>query len=209
MAGREDDGAQRALLCTCKAAAIVVEVDTGGTYRAEGIMETEALRVGVVMRRTPLNNRWQPYQWQPVEIVGDAALTRGAARSLLNDAADTRWLFPDFEIKLFTDEAEGYFLNTSSPTPCWFIMWRMEDIDGAEVAVPKFVTLSYNEAARLMDGGEQVDTLPASQDIIERLTAFVAEHYKPEPKRKRRKPSFEGGEGVEKMANQEGLSDGR
>jgi hypothetical protein len=172
-------------------------------------METEALKIGVVMQRTPLNNRWQPNQWRPMEIVGDAVLWEGAARCLMDDEADTRWLFPDFDIKLFSDEAEGYFLNISSPAPCWFVMWRLEEIDGAEVAVPKFVTLSYNEAARLMDGGERVDTLPASAGIVERLTAFVADHYKPEPKRKRKKPSFEGGEGVEKMADAEGHPDGR
>lgn len=172
-------------------------------------METEALMTGVVMQRRPLNNRWQPYQWRPMEIVVDPVLTHGAARCLLDDAGDTRWLFPGFDVKLFRDEAEGYFLNISSPAPCWFIMWRIEDLDGEPVAVPKFVTLSYNEAARLMDGGEQVDTLPAPADIVERLTAFVAEHYQPEPKKKRRKPSFEGGEGVEKMAQSEGRSHGR
>jgi hypothetical protein len=88
-------------------------------------------------------------------------------------------------------------------------MWRIEDIEGAEVAVPKHITLSYNEAARLMDGGEQVESLPAPPDIVERLHAFVAEHYKPEPKKKRRKPSFEGGAGVEQMARAEGESHGR
>jgi hypothetical protein len=169
-------------------------------------METEALKIGVVMQRTPLNNRWQPYQWRPMEIVVDPILAEGAARCLLADPADTRWLFPGFDIKLFTDEAEGYFLNISSPAPCWFIMWRTGEIDGTELTVPKFVTLSYNEAARLMDGGEQVETLPAPSEIVERLAAFVADHYKPEPKRKRRKPSFEGGAGVEKMAQSEGDS---
>jgi hypothetical protein len=172
-------------------------------------METDALKTGVIMQRTPLSNRWQPYQWRPMEIVVDPILAEGPVCCLLADPADTRWLFPGFDIKLFTDEAEGYLLNTSSPTPCWFIMWRTEEIDGTEVAVPKFVTLSYNEAARLMDGGEQVDTLPAPPDIVERLTAFVADHYKPEPKRKRRKPSFEGGAGVEKMAQSEGHSNGQ
>lgn len=171
-------------------------------------METEALKIGVVMQRTPLNNRWQPFQWRPMEIVGNAILPEGAPRCLLDDPADTRWLFTGFDIKLFSDEGEGYFLNISSPTPCWFIMWRMEELGDGEIAVPKAVTLSYNEAARLMDGGEQVDTLPASADIIEHLTAFAAEHYKPEPKGKRRKPSFEGGSGVEKMARAEGKSNG-
>jgi hypothetical protein len=175
---------------------------------SEGIMETEAIKIGVVMQRTPLTNRWQPFQWRPMEIVGDALASKNDARCLLDGPDDTRWLFTGFDIRLYTDEAEGYFLNISSPTPCWFIMWRMEEVNGVEIPVPKSVTLSYNEAARLMDGGEQVETLPASADIIERLTEFAAEYYKPEPKRKRKKPSFEGGAGVEQMAKDEGKSHG-
>lgn len=136
--------------------------------------------------------------------MADPALASGASRCLRNDEHDTRWLFSGFDIRLYRDEAEGYFLNIDSPAPCWFVMWRMEQVGEAEVAVPKQITLSYNEAARLMDGGEQVDNLPASPFIIERLTAFVAEHYRPESKKKRRKPSFEGGAGVEQMARAEG-----
>ena len=82
-------------------------------------------------------------------------------------------------------------------------MWRMDEIDGVEVAVPKSVTLYYNEAARLMDGGEQVDTVPLPQDMVALVAGFAAEHYRPEPKRKRRKPSFEGGAVVQQMADQE------
>jgi hypothetical protein len=171
-------------------------------------METEALTIAVVMQRLPLASRWQPCQWKPIEVIADSARP-GGARCLRDDPADTRWLFPGFELKLYRDEAEGYFLNIDSPAPCWFVMWRIEERDGAEVAVPKRITLSYNEAARLMDGGEQVDTLPAPAAIVEHLAAFVAEHYHPEPKRKRKKPSFEGGAGVEKMAKAEGGPDGR
>lgn len=171
-------------------------------------MQTDALTVAVIMQRTPLANRWQPFQWKPAEITADPLLAETAQRCLRDDASDTRWLFGHFEIKLYRDEAEGYFLNASAPEPCWFIMWRLEDIDGQEVAVPKVVTLSYNEAARLMDGGEQVDTLPASPAIIERLRAFAQEHYRPEPKKKRRKPSFEGGATIEQMARAEGEQHG-
>jgi hypothetical protein len=172
-------------------------------------METEAIQIAIVMQRVRLNNRWQSYQWRPVEVVANTALPTGTARCLRDDEDDMRWLFTNFDVKLFSDEAEGYFLNISSPAPCWFIMWRTEDIEGMEVAVPKVVTLSYNEAARLMDGGEQVDTLPASETIIERLTAFAQSYYHPEPKRKRRKPSFEGGAGVDQMAKAEGETRGR
>src|SRR3569623_158702 len=123
-------------------------------------METEAIRIGVMMQRRPLSSVWQPYQWHPLEIITDAALLQHAPCRLRNDASDVRWLFGGFDLKLYPDEAEGYFLNVHSPAPCWFVMWRPEHIDGEEVAVPKPVTLSYNEAARLLDGGEQVATGP-------------------------------------------------
>jgi hypothetical protein len=83
-------------------------------------------------------------------------------------------------------------------------MWRMAgDDEASALATPLKVMLSYNEAARLMDGGEQVDILPAPPEVVQWLAAFVAEHYRPEPKRKRRKPSFEGGAAVDAMARSE------
>ncbi|GAA4018848.1 DUF3305 domain-containing protein [Actimicrobium antarcticum] len=164
-------------------------------------METEALNIGVVMQRLRIDNRWQSHQWQPLEILSGVPDER---RCLRGGDDDQRWLFGGFDVRLYSDEAEGYFLNISSPAPCWFVMWRMEEVDGVEIAVPKTVTLSYHEGARLMDGGEKVDTIAASADIIERLTAFVKTYYVPEQKRKRRKPSFEGGAAVAQMALDEG-----
>lgn len=171
-------------------------------------METIEFRIGVVMQRLPLNNRWQPFQWRPMEIVDGNLLPAEQPRCLRDDPEDTRWLFGGFEIRFFRDEAEGYFLNADSPVPCWFVMWRIEEIDGAEVGVPKTVTLSYNEAARLMDGGETVDNMPLSPEVLQALSAYVAEHYRPEVKKKRRKPSFEGGAEVDQMARDEGKSHG-
>ena len=169
------------------------------------------IEVGVVMQRRPLANRWQPWQWRPLEVLELAGMPELAAasgpRQLLNSHEDTRWLYPGFEVELFTDEAEGYFLNLSSPTPSWFIMWRKQpDESGSEdgeLGVPHTVTLSYNQAARLMDGGEQVDILPAPPHVVAWMDSFVAKYYKPEPKRKRRKPSFEGGAAVDAMARAE------
>ncbi len=168
-------------------------------------METDALNIGVVMQRMRIDNKWQTHQWQPLEILSGVPDER---HCLLDHEEDLRWLFGGFEVRLFSDEAEGYFLNISSPEPCWFVMWRFEEIDELEVAVPKVVTLSYHEGARLMDGGEKVETIPASAEIIERVTAFVKTYYVPEQKRKRRKPSFEGGAAVAQMALDEGKLSG-
>ena len=43
------------------------------------------------------------------------------------------------------------------------------------------MTVSYNEAARLLDGGERVDAVPMPPEVLAWVTPFVAEHYKPEP----------------------------
>jgi len=168
-------------------------------------VETDELSVAVVMQRKPLKSRWQPFQWLPAEVVLPP-LPAGAARCLRDDPSEALWLYPGLALRLYSDEAEGYFLNLDSGAPCWFIMWRMND---ADLAVPQVVTLSYNEAARMMDGGEQVDTLPAPPYIVRQMESFVQEFYRPEPKRKRRKPSFEGGAAVQEMAEQEVMRRGR
>lgn len=159
------------------------------------------------MRRRHIGNRWQPYAWSPHEVVHDTGVFQEPV-CILDDEADWRWLFSNMQVRLYTDEAEGYFLNATSPNPCWFIMWRLEEHDGVELAIPKAVTLSYNEAARKMDAGEQVDTLPLEKQYSDHLLAFTNAYYQPEPKKKRRKPSFEGGAGVEQMAKAQRDIDG-
>ncbi len=74
-----------------------------------------------------------------------------------------QWLHGGFELELHRDEAENYYLNLSAPQPCVFIVWRMEE----DLAVPKFVTVSYGEAARFMDANEQVDTAPMPRDLCD------------------------------------------
>lgn len=149
-------------------------------------MLPEYLSVDVVMERIPLASRWASEQWQPasVEPIGPG---RGAPREPVrigDDGSRARWRFAGREIELHPTEAEGYFLNVSSETPVVFVMWRLRE-EGAEPrAEPFIVTLSYNEAGRFMDGGERVDPVPMDPAIREWLAAYVALHYKPEPKKK-------------------------
>ena len=63
-------------------------------------------------------------------------------------------------IELHPTEAEGYFLNLTSETPLVFVMWRPAEDGGEPAARPHIVTVSYNQAGRLMDGGERVDPVP-------------------------------------------------
>jgi hypothetical protein len=152
-------------------------------------MSRNSLAVAVVMERTPLeNNRWQSEKWEPIGVIPDAGEAGTLPRLLLQDEARTQWLYPGFKLELFHDEAEGYYLNLSSKKPFVFVNWLEEEGAG----VPKSVTLSYNEAARQLDGGAQVDGVPMPPEWVPWLAEYVERNYKPEPKKRIRPPSFKG-----------------
>jgi hypothetical protein len=144
--------------------------------------------VSVILQRIPLASRWVSERWEPVAVEPALdAVTAAGPVQVAGEGAESRWRFGGHAIELHKSEAEGYFLNTSSPEPKVFVMWRPTD-DGATPPIrPEVVTVSYNEAARLMDGGERVDAVPMPVPILAWLAPFVALHYKPEPKRKVRR----------------------
>src|SRR4030095_261105 len=119
---------------------------------------------------------WQPWRWTLDAVVPDAPGFGTAARLLHGGAEEQRWLHPGFQVRLFTDEAEGYDLNLASPAPCWFVLWRMGEgapIAPEPIARPMIVTLSYNEAGRWLDAQENVEQVPAPPEVVAWLGAFV------------------------------------
>ena len=96
-------------------------------------------------------------------------------------------------MELFQDDAEGYYLNTSTDAPGWFVLWRMhegEESDAGPAARPAAVSLSYHDAGRWLDAQETVEQLPAPAGVVDWLSALVAEHHVAEPKRRKRPESF-------------------
>ncbi len=164
------------------------------------------IKLAVVMRHQPIENPWISHQWVLEEVSVDIgqftpftiqeafSVDQIHAYRLSDHLQMSRWLFTGFFLDVFADETEGYFLNISSEKPCWFVMWRLEEIPSLEgtIAVPHRVMLSYNEAARLLDGGEQVDQITLDPLILESLQQFVAENYRPEVKKRHRPQSFKG-----------------
>ena len=158
--------------------------------------------IAIVMQRTPVASPWASERWEPVAVEIQPAGESGAGvqvRPLPAEAgAGPRWRFTGFALELHRSEVEGYHLNLTAPAPMVFVMWRMcepETIEaGGPAARPELATVSYNEAARLLDGGEQVDGVPMPAAIREWMAPFVAEHYKAEPRRKvrRRDPLRDG-----------------
>jgi len=149
----------------------------------EPLAAVEPVPVRVRFAREPAVNRWAQAAPRPI------AVEPGESGDPL-------------QIRLFRDEAQGYYLNLTTDEPSIFVLWRDEDGEPAAVAV----TLSYDEAGRWMDGGERVDRVPMPAQMIDWLCGYVRIHYRPEVTRKRRgaKPSFLPREEFARMVEREG-----
>lgn len=170
-----------------------------------------SIDVAVVMRREPVigpMSRWQSARWVLADVIpeGEPFLADLSDNSELplppeevvpvdaGGSTDVRhWIFRHRRVVLFRDDAEGYFLNLTSPSPCFWVFWRSDEdwqVDGEPGALPQIVTLSYHDAGRWLDAQEKVDQVPASPGVVAWLQAFVDQHHQVEPKRRKRPESF-------------------
>lgn len=148
-----------------------------------------SLRVAVRIDRRRNPSQWEAWGFRLADVLVDQGEFGQTHRTLRDDGDNAQYLFPQLQVSLHRDEAEGYYLNLSSGAPAWFVMWRIDDEDPSR-AWPELVTLSYNEAGRWLDAQERVDNLPLPADVRDWLQAYTDEHYKPEPKRRKRPVSF-------------------
>jgi hypothetical protein len=156
------------------------------------------LTTSVLMRRERVPGamaKWQTWRWVLHDVVLQDPSQSGPAR-LLRDSEDVQiWLHTGFEVGLFRDDAEGYYLNATSPQPCWFVLWRMEEeatLAQEPVAVPTMVSLSYHDAGRWLDAQESVDQVPAPQEVLAWMSEFAQTHWVAEGKKRQRPESFRG-----------------
>lgn len=133
--------------------------------------------VAVIMEKVRLDNRWISEKWEAIGVVPafDADPNGAAPRRIVSEADREQFLVGHFPLELFRDEVDNYHLNLTSPEPRVFIMWRLIE----DFAQPMEATLSYGEAARWLDSGEQCDGVPMPPEIADWLGDFVNTHYKP------------------------------
>jgi hypothetical protein len=148
-----------------------------------------AIRVAVVIERETAPNRFEDWRFRIAEVIEQQAPFGAEARVLRDDGRLRQTLHPGFEVALFRDQADGYYLNLSSGTPVWFVVWRIDDEDPSR-AWPETVSVSYTEAGRWLDAQERVDNVPMPAEVAAWLQAYTDEHYRPEPKKRRRPTSF-------------------
>jgi len=155
-----------------------------------------SIQVAVVMRKERITgemSRWQTWRWVLAEVLAQEEGFGEQPRMLFKSEDEERWLHPGFTVELFRDDAEGYYLNATTPAPGWFVLWRMEEeatLADEPLARPAMVSLSYHDAGRWLDAQETVEQVPAPADVIDWMRSFAEEHYVQEPKRRKRPESF-------------------
>ena len=145
-------------------------------------MTKTTLDVSIVLERRVLANRWESEQWEAVGVLPSSESAEVAPRRLHELAKREQWLYGGRRIELFTDEAENYLLNVTGAEPRVFVMWRREEGDPQ----PRIgaVTVSFGEAARMLDSGEQVDGVAMPADIRDWVEGFARAFYRPEVRKK-------------------------
>lgn len=151
--------------------------------------DATVLRVAVVIERRARPSAWEDWRHAVTDVFVDDGRFGPGPRTLRDDGQFAQHLHPGLPVALHRDEGEGYHLNLTSGAPVWFVMWRIDE-ENPSRAWPERVTLSYNEAGRLLDAQERVDNVPLPADVRDWLQAWTDAHYRPEPKRRRRPVSF-------------------
>jgi hypothetical protein len=147
----------------------------------ETLTPTSSYALAVVMQCTVLTNKWASEQWEAKGVVRDPRAS-ATPRVILETDALKQVLFPGYRLHLVRDEAEGYYMNLTSPEPKVFVLWRAED----GIVRPERMTVSYGEGTRWADSGEQVDGVPIPSDLLPWMAQFVEAHFHPEPPKKKR-----------------------
>lgn len=138
--------------------------------------------LAVIMERVRYADRWGTEKWEAKGVLRDPLPPGSGERLIVARENLTQLLFPGFLVRLLRTEAEGYYLNITSPEPKVFVLWRMQE----EVARPQLLTVSYNEGTRWSEAGENVDGVAMPRDWLPWLADYVALHYRPEPRKKTR-----------------------
>ena len=157
------------------------------TEQLEQITLAENFAVSIVMQHRRIeNNIWLSDQWE-VEAVVAGGTTNDALpeRNISRIGSDSeKYIWSNYLISLYKDEAESYYFNIISDTPLVFVVCRDEEGDGE--LKPFNVSVNYDEAASYMELDDEVFQVPMPAEIYRWVEAFVVNHYVPVKKKKRK-----------------------
>ena len=153
----------------------------------ENIPLADSFPVLIVMQHRRIeNNIWTSEKWEVEAVVAGGKDTDDEpVRSISRIGTDDeKYIWSNYQINLFKDEAESYYFNIISETPYVFVVCRDEE-DGSQLT-PFNVSVNYDEAASYMELDDQVFQVTMPPEIYRWVEAYVINNYVPVKKKKRK-----------------------
>jgi hypothetical protein len=148
-------------------------------------MPREAAKIGIIVERRRLNNRWADHAWLPVATLPGAP--EAAAWTVLGETAEaTRFYAGALQLEFFSSDTGMYRDNLRSGRPSLWVALRLTDRPpGVKLQA---VTADPAEGEALVEQGTDiVEALPMPAETQQRLAAFVAAHHVERPFQKRKR----------------------
>ena len=136
------------------------------------------------MQRRPAQSRWVDCIWEPHGVIADPG---GEARLLREDGALAQWLHPGFSSCCTRTKPRAITLTCRRRTRKVFVLWRMEDDQGAAARRDGQLGRRRALAGRRAFGGRRRD----AADIFAWVGDYVEKNYRPQPKKRIKPRSFQ------------------
>lgn len=146
-----------------------------------------SIKVGVVIAREDIDNKWEDHVWRPVGVLPGAPdvddwteLRRG--EGWVHYHAQT------VPLELHRKETESYKFNLEGREPVLYVVLSDEDNESDFPYEVHLVTASPYEAADYLDSGEQiVEPVEMPESVFAFVSQFVDEHHVDEKFKKRKR----------------------
>ncbi len=166
-----------------------------GIRVTQGVEETRFPVAVMMAHELVAVGQWQVPRWRVVGVlagVPEAADQAEEGRLVHDEGGMQQYLWSGFEIRLYRDATESYWLNLVGLQPSLFVVCREDQADGS--CVPLVVTANYDEAGAYMEADATVMAAPMPPEVYRWLEQYVVEHYRPVEGKSRRRDAWFGGE---------------
>jgi len=156
------------------------------------------LPVSVVLRqRTIQRGRWSVPIWEleAVALGSHTKLAEGAGKLIRETDTEKSYSWTGWSITLYKDACERYWHALIGDKPLVYVVCREPfDDESALSTEPLLVSVDYDEATAFLETDDTVLSMPIPTDIYRHMEAFVLQHYKPKPFKKRKRKKWLDGE---------------
>jgi hypothetical protein len=147
---------------------------------------SQSIRLGVIMKRSPGVTRWARWCWTASAVLPGAG---DADWKLLRHEGDcSEYHAATRDLWLYVSDTEAYVHELGARVPCVYIVLRPGSGSNPADMDVVHVTVSPYEAQDYTDSGEEVvEKVPMPEAVLAWVRAFVDRHHVEEPFVKRRR----------------------